>query len=160
MFPGKLSQNSADSQKIWKPRQWFVCESDVFKSDFKSYMHGCNKYNLVLTLLGYFCCCYLVTKSCPTLCDLMVTKTPLSMVFPRQEYWSGLAMSSSRGSSWPRDQLCISCIVGRILYHWATWEAYILLGCHLEYFTLFFIAIVFWLCTCHITCPQHIINVS
>ena len=33
---------------------------------------------------------------------------------------------SSRGSSWPRGQTCvscISCIVKRILYHWATWEA-------------------------------------
>ena len=34
-----------------------------------------------------------------------------------------VAISSSRGSSWPRDQTCVSCIVRRILYHWATWEA-------------------------------------
>ena len=37
-----------------------------------------------------------------------------------------VAISSSRGSSRPKDQThvsCISCIGGRILYHWATWEA-------------------------------------
>ena len=32
-------------------------------------------------------CCCLGTKSCPTLCDPM---DPLSMGFPRQEYWSRL----------------------------------------------------------------------
>ena len=31
----------------------------------------------------------------------------------------------SRGSSWPRDRTCISCIGRWILYHWATREAYI-----------------------------------
>ena len=37
-----------------------------------------------------------------------------------------VAISSSRGSSPPRDRTCISCIscISRdILYHWATWEA-------------------------------------
>ena len=34
----------------------------------------------------------------------------LSMGFPRQEYWSGFAVSSPRGFSWPRDQIYISCI--------------------------------------------------
>ena len=37
-----------------------------------------------------------------------------------------VAVSSSRGSSWPRHQTCISCVscTGRqILCHWATWEA-------------------------------------
>ena len=29
---------------------------------------------------------------------------------PRQEYWSGLAISFSIGSSWPRDWTCISCL--------------------------------------------------
>ena len=40
-----------------------------------------------------------------------------NMEFSRQEYWSGLPFSSSRGSSPPRDQTCISCIGRRILYH-------------------------------------------
>ena len=33
-----------------------------------------------------------------------------------------VAISSSRGSSWPRDQNYISCISKWILYHRATWE--------------------------------------
>ena len=41
-----------------------------------------------------FCC--LVTKSCPTLCNSMdySPRAPLSMGFPRQEYWSGLPFPS------------------------------------------------------------------
>ena len=34
-----------------------------------------------------------------------------------------VAISSSRGSSWPRDQTIVSCICRWILYQWATWEA-------------------------------------
>ena len=34
-----------------------------------------------------------------------------------------VAISFSRGSSWPRDQTCISWIGRRVLYHWATREA-------------------------------------
>ena len=34
-----------------------------------------------------------------------------------------VAVSFSRGSSWPRDQTCSSCIDRWILYRWSTWEA-------------------------------------
>ena len=40
-----------------------------------------------------------------------------------------IAMPSSRGSSWPRNQthvFYISCIGRRVIYHWATWESPIL----------------------------------
>ena len=53
-------------------------------------------------------------------------QAPLSIEFPRQEYWSGLPVSPSRGSSWPRDWTGISCtswIAGRFFTHWATREA-------------------------------------
>ena len=43
-----------------------------------------------------------------------------------------VAISSARGSSWPRDLTCISCVscIGRwILYHWATWEPKVRTGC-------------------------------
>ena len=32
------------------------------------------------------------------------------------------SISSSRGSSWPRDRIPITCAGRRVLYHWATWE--------------------------------------
>ena len=35
----------------------------------------------------------------------------------------GVAISFSRGSSWPRDWICVSCICRWILHCWATWEA-------------------------------------
>ena len=35
-------------------------------------------------------CCCLVAKLCPTHCDPMDCQAPLSLGFPRQEYWSGL----------------------------------------------------------------------
>ena len=57
-----------------------------------------------------FCCCS-VTKWCTSLCEpwTVACQAPLSMRFSRQEYWSGLPFSYSRGSSWPRDQTYIFC---------------------------------------------------
>ena len=40
-----------------------------------------------------------------------------------------VAISSSRGSSWPRDRAPISCIARWILYHWDTWKALHLVCC-------------------------------
>ena len=37
-----------------------------------------------------------------------------------------VAISFSRGSSWPRDQTCVPCISSWILYSWATREALII----------------------------------
>ena len=65
--------------------------------------------------------------SCVWLCGPMDCSpyAPLSMGFPRQEQeWTDI--SSSMGSSWPRDRTSISCIDRQILYHWATWKAQVL----------------------------------
>ena len=60
-----------------------------------------------------------VIQSCLTLCDPMDCSlpAPLSMGFPRQEYWSGLPFLL-RGIFPTRLLHC-----RQILYHWATWEA-------------------------------------
>jgi len=44
-----------------------------------------------------FCCCCLVDKSCLTLYTpwTVARQSPLSIGFPRQEYWSGLLFPSS-----------------------------------------------------------------
>ena len=47
----------------------------------------------------------------------------LSVGIPRQEYLEWVAISFSRGSSWPRDGTCISCAGRQVLYHWAMREA-------------------------------------
>ena len=49
-------------------------------------------------------------------------QAPLSMGFPRQEYWSGLPFPSPGESSQPRDRTHVSCVGRRVLYHRATWE--------------------------------------
>ena len=44
------------------------------------------------------CVCVTVTQSCPTLCNPMAVarQAPLSMGFPRQEYWNGLHSMSKK----------------------------------------------------------------
>ena len=57
-------------------------------------------------------CMHSVIQSCPTLCNLMDHSLPGSSVHgifqARIQEW--VVISSSRGSSWPRDQICISCV--------------------------------------------------
>ena len=78
----------------------------------------------ILYLDMYVCTCVCkVAQSCPALCNPIdvACQAPLSMGFPKQGY-----ISFSMGSSWHRDRTlisCVSCIVRRVLYHWATWEA-------------------------------------
>ena len=50
-------------------------------------------------------------------------QAPLSMGFPKQEYWSGFPFFFSKGSSQLRDRTCVSCFGRQNLYHWATWAA-------------------------------------
>ena len=63
-----------------------------------------------------------VAKTCLTLCDPMDCSPPVSsehgILQARIQEW--VAMPSSRGTSWPRDQTCISCIAGRFFTVWAT----------------------------------------
>ena len=78
-------------------------------------------------------CACSVAQSCPTLCDFMVCSPPSSSVRDifQASILEWVVISSSRVSSWPMDQSCFSWvsfigIIGRqILYHWATWEAHL-----------------------------------
>ena len=59
----------------------------------------------VISTSGNDCCC-LVAESCLTLFAAPWTiayQVSLSVGIPRQEYWSQVVISFSRGSSWPRD---------------------------------------------------------
>ena len=69
------------------------------------------------------CIIYLCAKSCLTLCDPMDCSPPGSSVqgILQARILEWVAISSSRGSSPPRDQTHVSCssFIGRqILYHW------------------------------------------
>ena len=68
------------------------------------------------------------TQSCPTLCDPMDCCPPGTSVHGVFQEW--VAISSSRGSSPPRDQTHVSCIswIGKwISQDWDSWEAPVLL---------------------------------
>ena len=81
-------------------------------------------------------CVYVCVSVCVCVCTLspvwlfatlwtIACQAPLSMEFSRQEYWSTVAVSFSKGSSQPRDRTHgsgDSYIDKWVLYHWATWE--------------------------------------
>ena len=72
---------------------------------------------------GHINKCVLVAQSCPALCDPVDCSPPGSSVHGilQAKILEWVAMPSSRGSSWPRDQTCISyvsCIGRRVLYHY------------------------------------------
>ena len=67
-------------------------------------------------------------QSRPALCDPEDCRLPASSVhgISQVRILDWVAISSSRGSSWPRDQTWvswISCIGRWILYHWTMWKA-------------------------------------
>ena len=73
-----------------------------------------------------YCCC-LVTNLCPTLCNYSLPGSSVHGIL-QTKILEWLAISSSRGSSRPRDRTwvsCVSCIGQRTSYHWATREAHI-----------------------------------
>ena len=65
---------------------------------------------------------------CPQWCltQTVAHQVPLSMEILQARILEWVAISSSRESSWPRDQTQVSsvfCIGRQVLYQWATWEA-------------------------------------
>ena len=56
-----------------------------------------------------YCCYCSITESCPTLCSPMdlAHQAPLSMEFPRQEYWSGLPFPSPGHLPTQGSNLCL-----------------------------------------------------
>ena len=66
-----------------------------------------------------------VAQLCTTLCDPIDCSLPgfsIHGIFQaRMLEW--VAISSSRGSSWPWDRTRVSCIGRQILYHWVIWES-------------------------------------
>ena len=61
-------------------------------------------------------------QSCLTLCYPMDCGSSVRGILQARIVW-WVAISSSRGSSWPRDWTHISCVGRQILYHWATLES-------------------------------------
>ena len=57
-----------------------------------------------------------VTKLCLTLCNLMAHQVPLSIRFPRQEYWSGLPFPYPEDLPNQKTESLSSALVGRFLF--------------------------------------------
>ena len=66
-----------------------------------------------------------IVQSRPTLCNSMDCSPPGSSIhrISQARILEWVAISSSRGSSWPGDQTQVSCIAGRFFTLWATREA-------------------------------------
>ena len=66
-----------------------------------------------------------VAQSCLTLCDPMDCSLPDSSVHGilQARILERVAISFSKGSSWPRDRTHVSCIAGRFFSTGASWEA-------------------------------------
>ena len=98
---------------------------------FRSTFHIHERY---ISIRDYRCIAHrlgrvlnLVAQSCLTLWDPMSCCLPGSSVHElfQARILEWVAISFSRGSSWPRAQTHVSWIFGivrQILYHWATWE--------------------------------------
>ena len=85
-----------------------------------------------------YCCCCLVTKSLLTLCNPMDYSLPGSPGHGilQARILECVAISYSRGFSWPRDCTRVSCIAARFFTVWATelsyYQAYPLLDIYLH----------------------------
>ena len=73
------------------------------------------------------CVKVLVAQLCPTLCDPLDCSLPDSSVHGilQTRILKWVAIPFSRGSFWNRDQIQVSCIIGRFLTVWDTREAHI-----------------------------------
>ena len=84
------------------------CCTGNLRGHYKFRLQSCGYY----LIHDMFCChCCLVAKSCLTLKDPMNCSLPGFSVhgISQTRIWESVAISFSRGSSWPRDQTCISC---------------------------------------------------
>ena len=89
-------------------------ETDSALGHMKSKRQG-NGISLPLHLYTFQLLVWSVTQSWPTLCNpwTVAHRAPLSMEFSWQKYWNWVAISFSRGSSRPRNQ------IHEPLNHWA-----------------------------------------
>ena len=82
-----------------------------------------------------------ITQPCPILCDPMDCRLPDSSVYGifQAKILEWVAISFSRGFSWPRDRTCVSHTAGSLFTIWATREVYITYMWNLKYDTNEFI---------------------
>ena len=113
-------------------RQWEVGRNNDLCNHYE--FHGWHRYsfiNLASVNWELVCVCVCVCvrvwvpQLCLTLCDPMDYSLPGSSVhwILQARILEWIAIPFSRGSSWPRDRIQVSCIVGGLFTIWATREA-------------------------------------
>ena len=103
-----------------------ICSKEQLHLVHSKFVLGTYCSSAGLFIWVYYAYAMLCSKAnlCPTLCYPM---KPAGFSVPgmlQARILERIAFSSSRGSSWPRDQSYVSytsCIGRWILYHWATW---------------------------------------
>ena len=98
---------------------------------------------------GWSCSVLCIPCKCTCICDPMDCSPPGFSVHGVLLEW--VAISFSRGSSWPKDRTQVSCIAGRRFTLWATREAhthnlYVFFLFLIFIFTLFYSTILYWFC--------------
>ena len=108
-----------------KQEKGYPLQYSSLENSMDGIVHGVTKSQIQLSNFHFHFSVNIVTQSCLTLCSPMGYRLPGSSVHGifhvRILEW--VAISSSRGSSWPRNWIHVSCISRWILYQWATREA-------------------------------------
>ena len=104
--------------KTWNSKKYYKFQIILYKGKKKihlSYQVWLFNNFILSLLLMKVKVKVLVSQSCPTLCDPMNCSLPgfpvHGILLARALEW--VAVTFSRGSSWPRDQFWVSCIAGR-----------------------------------------------
>ena len=80
----------------------------------------CTSISMMKSIMTYF---YTMCPCMLSLCDPMDCSLPGSGI-PQARIVKWIAVSFSRGSSRPRDEIRISCIGRQVLFHFANWEVH------------------------------------
>ena len=115
---GMLTPLTVHIATIANLTELILCVRHFAKYSYFKYVASFNPHSIPMS--RYYAVLCLVTQSYPTLCDPMNCSPPGSSV---HGILPGKKISFSRGSSWPRDWTCDSCIGRQVLHHWATREA-------------------------------------
>ena len=103
--------------------KWFCTEGALRLRKVNSPMSLMSQPGIILR--SVLCMHAQLSQLCWTLCNPMNHSMPGSSVYGilQARILESVAISSSRGSFWPRDWTQVSCIAGRFFTVWATSEA-------------------------------------
>ena len=125
-LPMVSPKNSGCENKILVSDSWGAYQRNDFSEPKLLQLSMCRKcFILWLWISCCCCCCCLVAKLHPTLASprTVAYQAPLSMGFPRQEYWSGLPFPSPGNLPDPGIRPVFPALVGRFVATSITCEA-------------------------------------